>query len=137
MPAVDLAARVRRLTRKPETALAELLDPGGLRHWGPHQENTARLLEIQSYGLVLDWRDRTFDPESDEAREARRALLNDRRHGVRPPADPPVPPIAHRPAPLAQQMFDAFVERTAAPARPDASGPQLTTVDEFIAAWEL
>jgi hypothetical protein len=115
MPAADLVSRVHRLPRIPTSALAELLDPEGLRHWGPHEENTARLLEIESYRLELDWADRTVDPDDAEARRARAEA---RRNGVKPPKNAPVPPIALRPKSIAEQRYQQYLDSLQPPARP-------------------
>jgi hypothetical protein len=45
-----------------DSALYDLLSDG-LSHWGPHEENTALLLEAQAYALELVWADRTTDPD--------------------------------------------------------------------------
>jgi hypothetical protein len=73
--------------------------------WGPHEENTARLLEAQSYALEWSWADRTIDPESAEAK-AERAKARKRK----PPLHPIVPPAAFRPKRLAEERVQEFLD---------------------------
>jgi hypothetical protein len=131
MPAVDLVARVRRLAAIPGSALANLLDPDGERHWGPHEENTARLYEALRYWLQIEWRDRTVDPNDPEERAARREASK-----VRPPVDPPIPPVALRPPGLAERHVEAWIESTRKAAR---AGRERVTVtsDDFDKAMGL
>lgn len=105
MPAVDLFARVKRLVRIRSSALADLLSDGEAE-WGPHEENTARLLEVQSYQLELAWIDRTADPDD---REARLERLKAERAGIKPPKHPIVPPVALRPKGIAERRFEQYV----------------------------
>jgi hypothetical protein len=89
-------------------------------HWGPHEENTARLLEAQAYRLELDWADRTVDPNDDETRRARAQAKRD---GIKPPPHPMVPPVALRPPKLAEQAYEEFfarLEQHRTPAEPSA-----------------
>lgn len=119
MPVADFAARVRRLAQIRTSALADLLSDGTAA-WGPHEENTARLLEAQAYKLELDWSDRTADPDDEETRRARAQAKRD---GIKPPAHPMVPPVALRPPKLAEQALAAFflkLEEHHAPEEPSA-----------------
>lgn len=74
--------------------------------WGPHEENTARLLEAQSYALEFAYADRTIDPD-DPAVKAERAK-NKRR---KPPPHPIVPPVAFRPKKFADERMAEYVEQ--------------------------
>jgi hypothetical protein len=89
----------------------------GLRnHWGPHEENTALLLEAERYRLELDWADRTVDPASPEVKAARQEA---EKAGIKPPSHPLIPPIAQRPREIAdlriQQYLDDVAAANAAP----------------------
>jgi len=106
MPAVDLVAYVHRLTRIRDAALYDLLSDG-LSHWGPHEENTALLLEAQAYALDLIWADRTTDPD-DPAVKRERAQA--KKAGIKPPPHPLIPPVAHRPDTLAEQRVREYIE---------------------------
>lgn len=106
MPAVDLVAHVHRLTRIRDAALYDLLSDG-LSHWGPHEENTALLLEAESYALQLAWVDRITDPE-DPAVKRERAQA--KRAGIKPPPHPLIPPVAHRPDTLAARRLREYIE---------------------------
>jgi hypothetical protein len=75
-------------------------------HWGPHEENTARLLEAQSYALEFAYADRTIDPE-DPAVKAERARNKKRQ----PPPHPIVPPVAFRPKRYADERMAEYVEQ--------------------------
>jgi hypothetical protein len=75
-------------------------------HWGPHEENTARLLEAQSYALEFAYADRTIDPE-DPAVKAERARNKKRK----PPPHPIVPPVAFRPKRYADERMAEYVEQ--------------------------
>lgn len=116
MPVVDLVALVN-----------------GLDNWGPHQENTARLFEVQSYQLELDWVTRTVDPDDPEVRKER---LEAERNNIKPPKHPIVPPIALRPPEWADVALSAYVEQIAAQAIPQREREFVST-DEFDAALGL
>ncbi|WP_432845972.1 hypothetical protein ACQPXB_35865 [Amycolatopsis sp. CA-161197] len=109
MPALDLVAHVHRLTRIRDAALYDLLSDG-LSHWGPHEENTALLLEAQSYALELSWVDRITDPD-DPAVKRERAQA--KRAGIKPPPHPLIPPIAHRPDSVAEQRLREYLDAVA------------------------
>lgn len=106
MAAVDLVAYVHRLTQIRDAALYDLLSDG-LAHWGPHEENTALLLEAQAYALELTWADRTTDPD-DPAVKRERAQA--KKAGIKPPPHPLIPPVAHRPDSLAKKRLDEYIE---------------------------
>jgi len=107
MPAVDLVAYVHRLTRIRDAALYDLLSDG-LSHWGPHEENTALLLEAQTYALDLIWADRTTDPDDPDVKRERAQA---KKAGVKPPPHPLIPPVAHRPDSLAAQRLREYIEK--------------------------
>ena len=100
---------VRRLTKIRDSALYDLLSDG-LGHWGPHEENTALLLEAQAYALDLAWVDRTTDPE-DPAVKRDRAQA--KRAGIKPPPHPLIPPVAHRPDSLAERRLQEYLDAVA------------------------
>jgi hypothetical protein len=106
MPAVDLVAHVHRLTRIRDAALYDLLSDG-LSHWGPHEENTALLLEAQAYALDLIWADRTTDPDDPAVKRERTQA---KRAGIKPPPHPLIPPVAHRPDTLAERRVREYIE---------------------------
>jgi hypothetical protein len=106
MAAVDLVAHVHRLTRIRDSALYDLLTDG-LAHWGPHEENTALLLEAQVYALELVWADRITDPDDPAVKRDR---LKAKRAGIKPPPHPLIPPIAHRPDSLAERRLHEYLE---------------------------
>lgn len=101
----------------------------GLQHWGPHEENTALLLEAQHYALELAWADRTIDPNDPEAIKARRDA---ERAGVKPPPHPMIPPVAHRPPELAEQRLQQYVEQITAHRTPQRE-KVMVSLDEFDA----
>ena len=98
-------------------------------HWGPHEENTARLLEAQSYALEFEYADRTIDPD-DPAVKAERAK-NKRR---KPPPHPIVPPVAFRPKKYADERMAEYVEQISKYAPKSDTKP----VDPFeqLALWK-
>jgi hypothetical protein len=106
MAAVDLVAHVHRLTRIRDAALYDLLSDG-LSHWGPHEENTALLLEHQAYALELTWADRITDPD-DPAVKRDRARA--KKAGIKPPPHPLIPPVAHRPDSLAARRLREYLD---------------------------
>lgn len=126
MPALDLAVRVRRLAHKRTSALAGLLSDGEAE-WGAHEENTALLLEVQSYQLELDWLEKITDP-ADPAVKAERAKAQ--AAGVKPPKRPIVPPVAMRPQRLAEQKFDEYLKKLLDSQAPQRVREQVDT-DEF------
>jgi hypothetical protein len=106
MPAVDLVAYVHRLTRIRDSALYDHLSDG-LTHWGPHEENTALLLEATAYELELAWSDRITDPDDPKVKRDR---LLAKRAGIKPPPHPLIPPVAHRPDSLAERRLREYIE---------------------------
>jgi hypothetical protein len=106
MAATDLVAYFQRLRRIRESAVYDLLSDG-LSHWGPHEENTALLLEAQAYSLELAWVDRTTDPD-DPAVKRERAQA--KRAGIKPPPHPLIPPVAHRPDSLAERRLREYID---------------------------
>ncbi|WP_410633378.1 hypothetical protein [Amycolatopsis sp. cmx-4-83] len=106
MPAVDLVAYVHRLTRIRDAALYDLLSDG-LTHWGPHEENTALLLEAQAYKLELAWSDRITDPDDPKLKRERAQA---KKAGIKPPPHPLIPPVAHRPDSLAEQRLREYID---------------------------
>ena len=116
MPVVDLVALIN-----------------GLDSWGPHQENTARLFEVQSYQLELDWVTRTVDPNDPEVRKER---LEAERSGIKPPKHPIVPPIALRPPEWADERIASYMEEITAQIVPERER-LLVSPDEFDAALGL
>lgn len=120
--------------RIPGSALAELLAPDGASRWGPHEENTARLLEIESYRLDLEWHDRTVDPDDAEvARERAQA----KRDGIKPPVKAPVPPIAHRPKSIAEATFERYVQSLAPHQHQTAPSREAVDRGTFESRWGL
>lgn len=100
----------------PATRLVALVE-GLDEYWGPHEENTARLMEILACQLEWDWADRTIDPE-DPAVKAERARAKRRK----PPAHPIVAPVAFRPKRFADERtreylaeLERHVPKSAAP----------------------
>jgi hypothetical protein len=73
--------------------------------WGPHEENTARLLEAYAYQLEWGWADRTIDPDSPEAKQARAEARK-----VKAPPHPIIPPAAYRPKTFADERMQEYVE---------------------------
>jgi hypothetical protein len=103
----------------------------GLRdHWGPHEENTARLLEVRSYALDLTWADRTIDPNDPEVIRERRAA----RHR-KPPPHPIIPPIALRPPWAADERMRDYT--AALEAHQPSTAPRTVTLDEWDRAAGL
>lgn len=126
MPAVDFAARVKRLTRVRSSALADFLTEGEAE-WGAHEENTAQLLEVQSYQLELDWAERVTDPNDPAVKEEREKA---RLQGLKPPRKPLVPPVALRPRKLAEQRYEEYLERLMEAQTPERIREQVDS-DEF------
>jgi len=128
MPAVDLAARIRRLVRIPNSALADLLSDGEAV-WGPHEENTARLYEALLYQLQLRWNELTTDDDDRAAIQRERAQA--KRAGIKPPPTPLIPPNAIRPPKLAQQRVDAYLAEVKKYAVGTQPKPKMISLAEF------
>lgn len=124
-PGIDIVAMVRRLVDIRGSALRNLL-LGDDAEWGPDEENRARQLEVQSYSLELDWAEHTTDPNDPEVIRAR---LEAKRRGERPPPRPIVPPVALRPADVAERRWQAYLEELRQHAPKPAK--QLVTLAEF------
>lgn len=114
MPAVDLPGMVRQLAATPGTAVRrELL--GELAEWGPHEENTARLLDVLAYDLDWRWGQGVIDPDDPDVKRERAEA---KRAGVKPPPHPLIPPVAHRPTGVAEQRLNEYLERVTEYATP-------------------
>jgi hypothetical protein len=122
---LDLRESLRTLPAVDLVALVNDLDG----HWGPHEENTALLLEAQHYALELAWADRTVDPNDREVIRARREA---ERAGIKPPPHPLIPPIANRPPEVAELRLQQYVEQVAAHQTP-AAEKTMVSLDEFDA----
>lgn len=84
--------------------------------WGPHEENTALLLETITAQLDWGWADRTIDPEDPEVQAEQR-----RRKTVKPPPHPILRPVAFRPAKETEERVQHYMEeivRYTPPAKP-------------------
>lgn len=125
MPCQDFVAHVIRLGRIRGSAL-RLQILGDRAEWGADEENRARLLEVESYRLDLQWTDRVTDP-NDKA--VKRAMLEAERDGVKPPARPIIPPAALRPNDLAEERMQDYIDQLVATAPKPAK--ELVTLDEF------
>lgn len=102
----DFVAHVLRLIQIRDSALRRLL-LGDHAEWGPDEENRALLLEVQAYQLQLDWTDRTTDPDDPAVRRERAEA---KRNGLKPPKRPAVPPVAQRPAGIAEERLKAYID---------------------------
>jgi hypothetical protein len=116
---------VRRLVNIHGSALRRLL-LGDHAEWGPDEENRARLLEVESYRLDLDWLTRITDPDDPEVVRER---VEAKRRGDKPPPRPIIPPAALRPHELAEHRWQTYLEQLAWQ-EPEPS-KQLVTTDEF------
>lgn len=107
VPATDVVSICRGLVRQRGSALrTELL--GDHAEWGHAEENAARLLEVALWQAGMEWADRIHDPDDDA--EARRARLDAKRRGVKPPPRPIIPPSAERPKDIAEARFQAYID---------------------------
>lgn len=131
MPGLDLASLVRQLVSQKGSALRRQL-MGDEAEWGPHEENTARLLDLTEHQVQQQWADRIFDPEDQEAKRERAEA---KRSGIKPPASPLIIPVALRPEKLAEQRFQQYVE--AASALIPKREKQIVSTAEFDAAMGL
>jgi len=131
MPAVDFVALVQQLVSTPGTALRRHL-LGDSAAWGPHEENTARLLDLTEHEVQTSWTDRITDPDDPEVKRERAEA---KRRGQKPPPSPLILPVALRPEKVAEQRFTEYVEAAAklAPTRVKES----VSTSEFDAALGL
>lgn len=81
-----------------------------------------------SYQLELDWIDRTTDPNDPEVKRARAKA---QREGRKPPRQPIIPPIAHRPERLQQQAIDAYMAQLANHGAGPSAEAEFLSSDEF------
>lgn len=133
MPAQDLPDVIRQLVKTSGSALREEL-LGDYAEWGPHEENTAQLLDIRAYELELAWADRTIDPNDQDVRRDR---LEAKRRGIKPPEHPIVPPVAHRPGDLAQERLQQYLDKIAAQQTDTEPKTGLVSMREFNAQMGL
>jgi hypothetical protein len=117
----------------PDSALRrELL--GEEAEWGPHEENTARLLEVQAYALDWQWQRETVDPDDPKVRRER---MEAKRNGIKPPPRPLIPPVAARPSGMAEKRLTEYLEQVSAHLSPKATR-RMVSIEEFnelISAW--
>jgi len=125
-PAVDVVAVVKQLVAQKGTCLRRALL--GDDDWGPHEENTARLLDALYYQQEQAWIDRITDPD-DQAIARERALRKAGRS--RPPEDPPIRPVALRPEGVTQALLDEYVHRLT-PQDQQQTPPTLDNFDAVI-----
>lgn len=116
---------VRRLVDIRGSALRQLL-LGDDAEWGPDEENRARQLEVEAYGLELEWVKHTTDPNDPAVIRERNEA---RRRGNRPPSRPIVPPMALRPAAVADRRWQAYLDQLSEHAPKPAK--ELVTLEEF------
>ncbi len=125
MPCQDFAAHVLRLGKIRGSALRHLI-LGDHAEWGADEENRARLLEVESYRLDLQWIDRTTDHDDPAVK---RDMLIAKREGVKPPPRPIIPPAALRPNDLAEQRMQEWIDALTVIAPKPAK--ELVTLEEF------
>ena len=108
-------------------------EDGDLADWGRTEHNLAELVDTLSAYLHYQWSNWTTDPDDPEfQREHKRR----RAAGIKPPPVPLIPPVAARPARLAEARLAAF-EQLAQSAR--LPGHEQPVVDEplmSLDAWE-
>lgn len=131
MPAVDLMSLIKKLP--PESALARE-ESGPWGRWDAHKENTARLLEVMSYRLDLEWSDRTTDPDDPDVKQERARAKRER---LKPPDRPIVPPVAMRPRELAEEHAQQYAEAIAAHQVKASPVPQISSRSSFEATWGM
>lgn len=74
----------------------------GLDHWSDQDENLAMLVDRLDYWLNSEYRSWITDPDDPEVvRERARR----KREGIKPPADPVIFPVAHRPAHIRKALM--------------------------------
>jgi hypothetical protein len=130
IPARDLMALIRKL---PEDSALVREETGPWGSWDA-RENTARLLEVMSYLLDLEWTDRISDPED---RELKREQAAAKRAGLKPPERPIVPPVAMRPQELAEERFEKYAVDMASYQVKANPKPQQSTRASFEASWGI
>lgn len=135
MPARDLVDLARQLPR--DSAIARLED-GDLADWSLGDHNLADLVDVLSAYLQYEYSRWTTDPEDPEFQREQKQR---RAAGIKPPPTPLIPPVAARPARLADVRQAAY-ERLAAsfhspaPDRAPAAG-ELMSLDAWDAALGL
>jgi hypothetical protein len=124
-PGIDIATMVQRLVHIRGSALRRLLLDDDAE-WGPDEENRARQLEVEAYRLELDWVEHTTDPNDPATIRERNEA---KRRGDRPPRRPIIPPVALRPAAVADRRWQAYLdELLQLDPKPTK---ELVTLDEF------
>ena len=73
--------------------------------WGPHEENTALLLETLTAQLDWGWADRTLDPDDPEVQAEQK-----KRKGQKPPPHPILRPVALRPEKQTEERVQFYVD---------------------------
>lgn len=125
-PAVDWPDIIRQLGEIPGSAMRrQLLGEHG--DWGAHEENTARLLDIQAYWVDWSWSEKTVDPNDPAVRRER---LEAKRKGATAPKRPLIPPVAARPQGIAEQRLTEYLERVT-DHMGTASDRRMVSTDEF------
>lgn len=108
------------------TSALRLLLLGDRAEWGADEENRARMLEVDTYRLELEWIDRTTDHDDPQVR---RQMLQAKREGIKPPARPIIPPAALRPNDLAEERMREWIEQLEGIAPKPSK--EVVTLEEF------
>jgi hypothetical protein len=123
-PAQDLTDAVTHLPPDSAMQRAEL---GDLWDWNHMAANLAELVDLMSYWLQSEYAKWIHDPDDPETQRLERER---KRNRVKPPPQPIIPPIAHRPPSVQAAYLEHYrkqLEQT------PAAGPvkQLVSSDEF------
>lgn len=96
------------------------------QEWGPHEENTALLLETLTAQLDWGWADRTIDPEDPKVKAEQ-----EKRKKIKPPPHPILRPVACRPVKQDQERWEAYATEIAKYVPPEKPQDPF----ELLAQW--
>lgn len=134
-PARDLAGALRNLPPDSALARAEL---GDLWDWNHMSANLAELVDLWHFWLQAEYAKWIYDPDDPAVKaEAERR----KRQKIKPPPVPLIPPVAHRPASVAEQYQARFDEVSSLYAAPkvaiEVDGKRFVSSADFDAVIDL
>lgn len=80
----------------------------GLERWSDQDENLAMLVDRLDYWLNSEYRSWITDPDDPEVKRERERR---KREGIKPPADPVIFPVAHRPPRVQAELMKRLLEK--------------------------
>lgn len=130
-PASDFADAVKHLPPDSATHRAEL---GDLWDWNHLAANVADLVDLMTYWLHSEYAKWIHDPEDPATK---RAEAERKRKKIKPPSEPLIQPVAHRPPSVAGKYAEQYLTRLSELGPSAGAEPRWMSSDAFDAALGL